>query len=170
MNGLSFDRFSKKIHIKAPIEKVYRCWGTTDGISSWFLRHAEYSDPDGKVRAGEDPIQKGDRYTWEWHNWDGQECGEVLEANGHDRFEITFEQCLVTVHLQPTETTTLLCLTQSQIPTDDESKLNLHHGCSNGWTFWLTNLKAFLEHGILLNETEKDLRNVPLASFEFVNM
>ena len=28
----------------------------------------------------------------------------------------------------------------------------------NGWTFRLTNLKAYLEHGVLLNETEIDLR------------
>jgi hypothetical protein len=64
----------------------------------------------------------------------------------------------------------LLTLRQFEIPTDEENKLNIHHGCSNGWTFWLANLKAYLEHGILLNETEFDLRDIPLSGFEFVNM
>jgi len=48
--------------------------------------------------------------------------------------------------------------------------LEIHYGCSNGWTFWLANLKAYLEHGILLNETEIDLRGEELAGYEFVNM
>jgi hypothetical protein len=48
--------------------------------------------------------------------------------------------------------------------------MNIHVGCSNGWTFWLANLKAFLEHGILLNETTMDLREIPLANFQFVNI
>jgi hypothetical protein len=43
-------------------------------------------------------------------------------------------------------------------------------GCSNGWTFWLANLKAYLEHGILLHETEEDLRSYEHAAMIFVNM
>lgn len=38
------------------------------------------------------------------------------------------------------------------------------------WCCWLANLKAYLEHGILLNETEFDPRDIPLSGFEFVNM
>lgn len=32
------------------------------------------------------------------------------------------------------------------------------------------NLKAWLEHGILLHEKEADLRGDPLAGFQFVNI
>ncbi|MBT8283480.1 MAG: SRPBCC domain-containing protein, partial [Muriicola sp.] len=64
----------------------------------------------------------------------------------------------------------LVTLIQTNIPTDEKNKMNIHVGCSNGWTFWLANLKAYLEHGILLNETKNDLRNIPLASFHFVNI
>jgi len=62
----------------------------------------------------------------------------------------------------------LVSLSQSEIPQDEKSKLEIFYGCSNGWTFWLANLKAYLEHGILLNETKIDLRGFDLAGYEFV--
>ncbi|WP_394746787.1 SRPBCC family protein [Spongiimicrobium salis] len=171
MKKLSFDAFTKKIHIKTSMEKLYWAWGTAEGISSWFLKKATYSTPSGSYRTPSENIQAGDQYIWEWHNWDANEEGKVLQANEKDTIEISFaDQCKVLVTLKDTGKSILLSLTQYEIPTDDENKLNIHYGCSNGWTFWLTNLKVFLEHGILLNETEEDLRGIPLAGFEYVNM
>ncbi|MGB5818088.1 MAG: SRPBCC domain-containing protein [Saonia sp.] len=171
MSKLTFDAFTKKIHIKASLEKMYWCWGTTEGITAWFLRKAAYTDGSGTIRKPNEAIQKGDTYIWEWHNWDGQEKGEVLQANGKDFVAFSFAgQSKVSVTLTDKGSAVLLTLKQYEIPTDDENKLNIHYGCSNGWTFWLANLKAYLEHGILLNETEFDLQDIPLAGFEFVNM
>ena len=45
---------------------------------------------------------------------------------------------------------TEVILTPEKIPTDEKSKMDLYLGCSTGWTFWMTNLKAWLEHGVLL--------------------
>ena len=170
MSRISFDEFTKKIHIKTTKEKLYWCWATSEGITSWFLSKANYTDTSGIVRKPEEKIKVGDSYTWEWHNWEGQEKGNVLQANDKDYLEITFSSSKVSVHLEDVGSACLITLKQYEIPTDDSSKLNIHHGCSNGWTFWLANLKAYLEHGILLNETEFDLTNIPLAGFEFVNM
>ncbi|MEX0314319.1 MAG: SRPBCC domain-containing protein [Allomuricauda sp.] len=170
MEKLTFDCFTKKIYIKASREKLYWCWGTSAGITSWFLSHADYISESGTKRSNEENIQAGDSYTWRWHNWDGTESGKVLKANGTDFLEISFADSKVSVALEEHEKATLVVLKQFDIPTDDQSKLNIHHGCSNGWTFWLANLKAHLEHGILLNETEFDLRNIPLSGYEFVNM
>ncbi len=171
MSKLSFDSFTKKIYIKSSVEKLYWSWATTEGIASWFLKKATYTSTGGAVRSSKEPIQEGDAYIWEWHNWDGQEKGSVIQANNTNFLEISFaENCRVSVTMEDKGTACLLSLKQYNIPTDEESKLNIHHGCSNGWTFWLANLKCYLEHGILLNETEFDLRNVPLAGFQFVNM
>jgi len=170
MDTLSFDSFTKKVFIRSSKEKLYWCWATSEGICSWFLRKAEYIGQDGGPRNQEAYLQTGDNYIWEWYNWDGQEKGKVLEANGTDFLEFSFTDSKVSVRIESRETNCLLTLRQYNIPMDEESKLNIHHGCSNGWTFWLTNLKAYLEHGILLNETEMDLRAVPLAGFEFVNL
>lgn len=138
---------------------------------SWFLRKAEYVGKDMKLRAPSAFIQKADSYTWEWHNWDGQEKGTVLQANGVDYIEISFAgDCSVAVTLEDNGSAVLVTLKQYNIPTDEKSKMQIHHGCNNGWTFWMANLKAYLEHGIQLNETEQDLRQLPNAGLEFVNM
>lgn len=171
MERLTFDAFTKKIFIKAPMDQLYRCWATSEGIRSWFLRHAQYTYGKAQIRNPKEPIETGDAYVWEWYNWDGQEKGMILAANGKDTIEFSFAgKSKVRVTLEGKSSAVLVTLRQFGIPTDDESKLNIYYGCSNGWTFWLANLKAYLEHGILLNETEFDLRNIPLAGFEFVNM
>lgn len=170
MKALTFDSFTKKIYIKSPLEKLYWCWSTKEGIESWFLRKAEYLRTDGSLRSDES-IQEGDRYTWEWHNWNGQEKGSILKANGKDFLEFSFaEVSKVSIELEDKGNAVLVTLTQYEIPTDEKTKMDIYNGCSCGWTFWLTNLRAFLEHGILLNETEFDLREIPQAGHVFVNM
>ncbi|MGI9553257.1 MAG: SRPBCC family protein [Aurantibacter sp.] len=171
MEKLTFDSFTRKIYIKASIEKIYGLWATKGGIESWFLRNAEFVSDEGKTRATTEFVQVGDRYVWKWHNWDGQEAGEVLQANGSNYIEFSFaEVSKVSVTLEDKGNAVLLTLKQFEIPLDEESKMNIYNGCSNGWTFWLANLKAFLEHGILLNETEFDLTKIPLAGHVYVNM
>ena len=64
----------------------------------------------------------------------------------------------------------MVTLKQYDMPTDEKTKLDIYNGCSCGWTFWLANLKAFLEHGILLNEKEFDLTDIPQAGHIYVNM
>ncbi|UOB17033.1 SRPBCC family protein [Abyssalbus ytuae] len=170
MKTLSFESFTKKIYLKAPLQKIYRCWATEQGITSWFLKKADY-ERNGQLINTEELIKEGDTYAWMWHNWDGEEKGEIIEANGKDKLTFSFAgDCKVTIQLKEVNEATHLTLTQYNIPTDEKSKLEIHYGCSNGWTFWLANLKAFLEHGILLNETEFDLRNEELSGFEYVNM
>ncbi|MEM1340215.1 MAG: SRPBCC domain-containing protein [Bacteroidota bacterium] len=170
MSTLRFDQFTKKIYINAAVEELYRYWATTHGITSWFLREAVYKDPKGLAREADDLIQTGDSYVWEWHNWEGQEKGKILQANDTDFLEISFANSKVAIQLEDAGKATLVILKQHSIPLDEESKLSIHYGCSNGWTFWLANLKAYVEHGILLNETKFDLTKIPLAGYEFVNM
>jgi uncharacterized protein YndB with AHSA1/START domain len=171
MEGLTFSEFTKRIYIKAPLGSVYRSWATGRDICTWFLREARYSDSLGRLRDPDEPLQTGDRYTWKWHNWDPEETGFVAHANGRDTLEFSFAGVSqVQVQMQEEAKGTLLTLRQYGIPTDEESKLTLHYGCSNGWTFWLANLKAYLEHGVLLHDTDIDMGRFPLAGFEFVNM
>ncbi len=172
MEKLTFDSFSKKIYIKASLKKLYWCWATGEGLETWFLREAEFSSNKGTARGVNEQVQKGDQYTWRWHNWNGEEKGVLLNANGKDFLEFTFgdDVCKVSVLLEEKEDAVLLTLKQYDMPTDEDTKMDIYNGCSCGWTFWLTNLKAYLEHNILLNETEFDLTGVPQAGHVFVNM
>ena len=170
MEKLQWHSFQKRIYINATVEKLYKLWATQEGITSWFLKDAQFTDNNGTKRRADELVQVGDRYIWHWHNWDGKEEGKILEANNKDFILFTFENSKVSVKLEEKHNVVIVTLTQFEIPEDDESKLRIHFGCSNGWTFWLTNLKAFLEHGILLNETEINLQENELSGYVFVNM
>ncbi len=170
MSELSFDKFVKKIFIKAPMKKLYWCWATEAGYISWFLRSSKFKR-NGIGLEPEDFIMPGDTYSWKWHNYEGEENGRVIESNGKDKVVLSFAgENKLTIELEDHKNAVLVTLTQSDIPTDEKTKLEIYCGCSNGWTFWLANLKAKLEHGIMLNETEFDLTGDPMAGWKFVNM
>ncbi len=170
MSNLTWTEFTKKIHINTSMEKLYWCWATKNGITSWFLKDAKYLR-NGKPIADDVFLNSDDTYTWFWYNWDGKEDGKILDANGVNHLRFTFAgKCEVDITMEQRENTILLSLKQSKIPLDEKSKLQIFYGCSNGWTFWLTNLKAYLEHDILLNETNINLKGFDLAGYEFVNM
>lgn len=170
MEKLQWHTFEKKIYIKSTLKKIYNLWATEQGITSWFLSASKFKDTNGTFRKNTELVQVGDTYTWHWHNWDGKAEGEILKANGKDYIEFSFEGSKVSIKLEKKHHNVIVILTQFEIPEDDESKMRIHFGCSNGWTFWLTNLKAYLEYGILLNETEINLQENQLSGYVFVNM
>ncbi len=49
MKKLTWDSFTKKIHIKVSIELLYQSWTTEKGICSWFLKDATYEREDKKL-------------------------------------------------------------------------------------------------------------------------
>lgn len=158
--------FRKRIFINNPVPDVYNAWAKPANLTTWFLKKAHYFDSKNSLRSPDEFIQTGDRYSWKWHNWDTIEKGNVIEANGIDKISFTFGSG-GNVHLsfKSVENGTDVVLVQDEIPTDEESKINFFVGCSTGWTFWLTNLKAWLEFGITLNtvglsqDQTKDLVN-----------
>lgn len=169
MNSQNWTSFKKMIYIKGNIENLYELWATSQGICSWFLSEATFKR-DAVIINSNQLAKAGDTFEWKWHNWDGSETGEILEANHKNQIVFTFADGLVSISLKEEKERVLVILEQSSIPTDDKSKMEIYNGCSNGWAFWLTNLKAYVEHGILLNETEIDLRNIEMSNFQFVNM
>ena len=147
-------QFTKRIRINKPMETVYAAWAKPGQLTQWFLEEAEYTDPNDGKRSPDDLIQKGDHHRWKWHNWDLHEEGLVLEANSKDHLSFTFGQGgNVHIHLKEVNGGTEVELVQDKIPIDEASKMSYYVGCSTGWTFWLANLKAWLEHGIKLNAT-----------------
>lgn len=170
METIDWTTFSKKIKINTNIENVYKHWATPELLCKWFLKEAIYHDKNGKAKKPTDSITASDTYTWKWHNYDGEENGNVFEANGTDTLIFSFaSDGEVKVSLTEKNNQVHLELIQSKIPTDDTNKFKIHCGCSNGWTFWLTNLKAYLEHGILLHEKESNNPEDKLSCGEYVN-
>jgi uncharacterized protein YndB with AHSA1/START domain len=155
MSPYDWSKFILRVNVDAPVETIYHAWATQEGIETWFLRSAGYLTLDHRLRQKNEFIQKGDRYTWLWHGYSDEtvEHNDILEANGLDTLSFVFAgHCIVIVTIGILDTETIVQLTQENIPTGEEGKVNIHIGCMEGWTFYLANLKSILEGGI-------DLRN-----------
>lgn len=163
MGNYDWSRFVTRINVNAPVEKLYWSWATREGIEYWFLRMSEYKSPDGSLRAGDEPVKKGDNYVWRWHGWSDEttEHGSILECNGKDIFTFSFGKagnCKVTIKKEGNEN--IVELVQDNIPTDEQGMHYWHLGCKTGWTFYLANLKSLLEGGVDLRNRDEGLKNV----------
>ena len=148
-------QFERHIFIKAPVEKVYNAWISEKELTDWFLETVKITNDKGVRRSANEHCRVGDQYEWTWHGgWDYVEKGKILELIPNEKVKFSFSQNKVKVELQFVQHTNevQLILKQTNIPTDEKNKVNVHMGCNLGWSFWITNLKAWLEHGVLLND------------------
>ena len=154
MEKVDWTRFRKRILINKPVKDVYNAWATPSLLETWFLEKAVYTDKNKNPRKPDDLVKKGDTFTWKWNNWNFEEAGTVLDENGTDKISFSFGKGgNVHVQLRSVQKGTEVELIQESIPADDQSKHDIFVGCATGWTFWMTNLKAWLEHGITLHAT-----------------
>ncbi len=163
MSNFDWKTFTTRVPVNAPVDKLYGCWATREGIESWFLRLSEYKKPDGSLRKENESVQKGDSYQWRWHGWpdDTAEQGEILDCNGRDYFKFSFGKagnCTVTIKEEHNQT--IVELLQDEIPDDEHGRQYYQLGCKTGWTFYLANLKSLLEGGIDLRNRDENLKNV----------
>ena len=159
----NWTKFTKRIPVKAEISKVYKAWSSQRELEKWFLRKAEFTKPDGSLRNPDDEIQKGDYYGWWWHGYPDSvfEKKQIVETNSKDFLQFGFTlDCIVSVKLFTLEEETIVELTQDNIPLDDNPATNLHVGCGEGWTFYLANLKSYLEGGIDLRNKNERIQGV----------
>jgi len=158
-----WSRFQLRIPVKADKNAIFRSWTTPNGLTSWFLREANFIDLKGIERTGNSLIEKDDTYIWRWHGWndDIKETGAVLEVTANESLEFTFGDAgIVNIKLTEASGDNIVELTQYNIPTDPASQVNYYVGCSKGWLFYLANLKSILEGGLDLRNRKVDLTNV----------
>ncbi len=163
MADSSWSAFTKRIPIRASVERVYKAWTTQDALESWFLRKAVFTKPDGSKRGANEQIHQDDEYVWNWHGYADSvlEKRKIVSANGRDKLQFTFSgDCLVTVAVRLVNGETVCELTQENIPADNNPKSNLYVGCGEGWTFYLANLKSILEGGVDLRNKNESLQSV----------
>lgn len=163
MPAYDWSRFTVRIDVNTPAEKLYRAWATRSGMEYWFLRLSEYRKTDASLRDNDELVQKGDSYRWMWHGWSDEmvEEGRVLECNGKDFFKFSFGKagnCSVKIYEDQNQT--IVELAQDEIPTDEHGMQYWHLGCKTGWTFYLANMKSLYEGGIDLRNKNEMLQNV----------
>lgn len=159
---MNWENFDLKIFINADGATIYQKFATKIGMESWFLRQCDY-ERNNSILSKDEEVKEGDKYRFLWYGWDDEtdENGHILQANGKDLIEFTFDgngstNMIVKVQLEKYNTGSLVHLHQYNIPVTDEGKSYWHLGCKTGWNFYLTNLKAVLEHSV-------DLRNKDIA-------
>lgn len=161
MKNFDWTQFSRKIAIKANLDKIYEAWTVPNEIEKWFLSSTNYYNSEGKVLDRQNLVKEGDLYEWSWFLYDAVEKGKITKANGKDYLQFTFAgDCLVDVQLTKKEEYIIVELTQKNIPTDDDSKENVRLGCDSGWAFYLVNLKSVYEGGLDLRNKEDKLKGM----------
>ncbi|HRD57380.1 MAG TPA: SRPBCC domain-containing protein [Ferruginibacter sp.] len=160
-------QFTKSITVKTTKEKLYHAFASRQGMEQWFLRQCEYKTGQGNFLEANECASSGIQYRWLWWGWsdDTVESGQVLQANGIDVFEFTFNangknnmNIKISLHAEGNEWR--VSLHQYNIPIDEESKTMYHVGCGEGWTFYLTNLKSVMEGGIDLRNKDEKVKKV----------
>lgn len=153
MKNFDWTTFTRKIAVRSSMEKLYDAWTKSSAIETWFLSNANYFDANKQGVGKDTAVEKDFTYEWSWHCYDIVEKGTITRANGKDHLQFTFAgDCLVDISLDAQGDDVIVSLTQTNIPTDDESKQNIRLGCASGWAFYLVNLKSVYETGY-------DLRN-----------
>jgi hypothetical protein len=152
--------FTLKIPINHDTDKIFSYFIKPEKLEIFFLENADFLSKNNASRDKESNIEKGDTYTWKWYGSSIMATGEVMSNNFVDECSFSFFNCLVAVKVFQQASVSIVELIQSNIPTDEESKVNLHIGCTRGWTFYLTNLKSILEGGIDLRNRDEMLGDV----------
>jgi uncharacterized protein YndB with AHSA1/START domain len=162
MSEYDWNKFVKRISIKAAEQDIYQAWMTPAGIEKWFLSKAEFSKTEGALRGKNSQIEAGDHYRWFWFGYpDYVETGQILETNGKDSLTFTFSGgCLVRVEIKSENEEVICELTQTMPQEKPEEKQSYFIECGKGWTFYLTNLKSVLEGGLDLRNKNDNLTNV----------
>lgn len=143
------------------MQTVYDAWTKSGIVEQWFLSRCVYMNNEENPLSPDATVTEGSSYSWHWFAYEEGEQGNILAANGVDFFSFTFAgNSIVEVQLSETEGETLVSITQSEIPLDDESKKNIRLGCAFGWTFYLINLKSVLEGGIDLRNKNANIKAV----------
>lgn len=158
MENFDWTSFTKKIAVRAELSDIYNAWTKAEELEKWFLEKVSFFDGNQEPLSKGKNAEKDNMYEWLWYLYDDSMKGKIVSANGKDQLQFTFEgNCLIDINLSEKEDYTIVELRHHNIPTDDYSKQYIRLGCSNGWHFYLTNLKSVYEGGLDLRNKDTNL-------------
>ncbi len=150
------DTFTRRIRINTTINEVFDAWTVQGEMEKWFLKSAIFSRNSQSLPPGQ-KVETGDTFEWIWHTWpEMTQKGSVLNVEENKTFQFEFLPAgIVTIGFEKIDDqVSEFALTQNDIPSEGKAWYDFFYGCSLGWSFWMVNLKAFLEHGIVLDQKE----------------
>lgn len=130
-------QFTEKIEIRATPERVFKAWTSEKEIVKWFVSEAILQP------------KKGGRFFMKFVTGvSGDETILSIKKNHSFSFSFGPDGEAVEVTVKKTKKGTDCILHQYGMKETPQAKVNWHMGCRNGWVFFLTNLKAYLEKKI----------------------
>jgi uncharacterized protein YndB with AHSA1/START domain len=155
-----WSRFQSEIFIGRPASVVYRAWALPSELQKWFIEVCEVSTRNDLARGKDEFVQNGDQFRWFFD--EKTEGGVILEAVSDAKLSFTISgasrlSVKVTVHFKSVEGGTLVQLVQENMPHSEEDRINWHLDSKVAWTFFLANLKAYLEHNVDLRVTRSSV-------------
>lgn len=158
MENFDWTSFTKKIAIKAKLSDIYNAWTIAHELEKWFLEKVSFFDKNQEPISKDKNAAEGTTYDWLWYLYKDSMKGKIISANGKDELQFTFEgTCLVDIKLTEIDGYTIVELRQHNIAADEYSKQYIRLGCSNGWGFYLVNLKSVYEGGLDLRNKDENL-------------
>jgi uncharacterized protein YndB with AHSA1/START domain len=149
-----WSKFDIYFFLSAPPKTVFDSWATPRGLESFFVKRCTAS-AEGKDRRADESFLENDYYNWDWF-FDYSSSGRILNIHDGKSLSFTFGKCVVTVEFRPHDDGTLLHLCQSGMSPTEEDKTRIHLDCRGGWIYFLTNLKALLEHQVDVRDKRPD--------------
>ncbi|QMU30917.1 SRPBCC family protein [Adhaeribacter radiodurans] len=159
MENFDWSSFTKRIAVKSSLSEIYDAWTKPRELEKWFLKKVNFFNSDKTSFEYQVNVLEDTLYEWFWYLYDEPMKGRITSVNGKDFIQFTFEgECLVDVNLEEIDEYVIVTLRHHNIPLDNNSKQYVRLGCSNGWAFYLTNLKSIYEGGLDLRNKDEKLR------------
>jgi len=132
-----WSQFKLRVFINKPVSKVFEAWTKDKIVSKWFTEKTVIEP------------KKNGRIYFEWLAGEKMEAKVIsISKNRHFTFPFGNKGERVKVSFKKAGRGSVCELHQYNMKTSPESKWMMHRGCIQGWTFFLTNLKSYLENGI----------------------
>lgn len=139
---------------------IARAWTSAEEIQMWFLARAENRDALGAVI---DEAKEGGSFRWEWIDQTEDRGTYRLVTDNAIEFGWYEDTGLVRVDWEQDGGEVKVQLRQEMFEGSAEERAKIQHDCVGGWTFFLANLKCWIENGI-------DLREVNPAHKKAINV
>jgi uncharacterized protein YndB with AHSA1/START domain len=130
-------QFTLKVAINKSVASVFRAWTDDKVVSKWFTEKTVIQP------------RKNGRIYFEWLAGDKLDAKVIsISKNRHFTFPFGSKGERVTIKFVKDGRGSICELRQYNMLTTPKSRWEMHRGCIQGWTFFLANLKSYLEYGV----------------------
>ncbi len=154
MSAYDWSQFHVHMYYLAPLDEVFRRFATATGLESFYLGRAEFTSPDGTLRAPDEVIAAGDAYDWTYLH-DFSHGGKIEAVVPNELVRFSFGPMTVAVRFETVDGATHVDLHQTGCATEDPDRAWQHVNCRSCWIYFMTNLRSVLATGFDVRDRDR---------------